>query len=60
MYNRKVPTVRASATERGTYFLEVAKVIREHTVETLREFTYAKTLRIPSGEGPVVGTLDGI
>ncbi|MGW3283456.1 aldehyde dehydrogenase family protein [Streptomyces sp. NPDC001002] len=26
---------------------------REHTLETLREWTYTKTLRLPFGEGPV-------
>ena len=33
---------------------------REHTLETLREFTYAKTLRIPSGEGEITGPLDTV
>jgi acyl-CoA reductase-like NAD-dependent aldehyde dehydrogenase len=33
---------------------------REHTLETLREFTYAKTLRIPSGEGEITGVLDTV
>ena len=33
---------------------------REHTLETLREFSYSRTLRIPSGEGEVVGTLDAV
>jgi acyl-CoA reductase-like NAD-dependent aldehyde dehydrogenase len=33
---------------------------REHTLETLREFSYSKTLRIPSGEGEIVGTMDAV
>lgn len=33
---------------------------REHTLETLCEFTYAKTLRIPSGEAEITGVLDAL
>ncbi|HEV3172534.1 MAG TPA: aldehyde dehydrogenase family protein [Actinocrinis sp.] len=33
---------------------------REHTLDTLREFTYAKTLRIPSGEGEITGVMDAV
>ncbi len=33
---------------------------REHTMDTLREFTYAKTLRIPSGEGEITGVLEAV